>query len=293
MEMTIRDHGDGSVMSNGLHLLETANIDFVEVSKRFAEALASAQTSRQMPGGLVVIFDGTLGSPATPFFGVMKAELHEGFIKTSNLQARFVSDLFLSPKTKLYKIGLFVSDGNTPRPALPEGWSAIVYDSAMTASNRDNAATYFYSAFLGLDIPENAAHQVKKFFEHTRAFIRGSSLPDEQKVDLYNGLYSYLKLDRGGTIQTSIFAETFMDDEVSEEYLAYMRREKFPTTAVAKDISEVAGSLKLRKLKFPRSITLSGPPDAVQELVTVESVEGEAGASWTQITIRGRIEAQE
>jgi hypothetical protein len=246
-----------------------------------------------MPGGLVVIFDGTLGSPATQFFGVMKAELHEGFIKTTDLQAQFVSDLFLSPKTKLYKIGIFVSDGTVPRPTLPDGWSAIVYDSAMTASQRDNAATYFYGAFLGLDIPENAAHQVRKFFEHTRAFIKGSNVPEERKVDLYNGLYSYLKLDRGNTIQTSVFAETFMDDEVSEHYLTYMRREHFPTAAIAKDISEVAGSLKLRKLKFPRSITLSGPPDAVRDLVTVETVDGDAGAAWTQITIRGQIEAQE
>jgi hypothetical protein len=293
MEMTIRAYGDGSVISNGLQLLEAPNEEFIAVSKLFADALAGAQTSRQMPGGLVVIFDGTLGNPATHFFGVMKAELHEGFIKTTDLQAQFVSDLFLSPKTKLYKIGIFVSDGIVPRPALPDGWSATVYDSAMTASQRDNAATYFYSAFLGLDIPENAAHQVRKFFEHTRAFIKSSNLPEEQKVDLYNGLYSYLKLDRGNTIQTSVFAESFMDDEISENYLAYMRHEHFPTTAVSKDISEVAGSLKLRKLKFPGSITLSGPPDAVRDLVTVETVNGDAGMPWTQITIRGQIEAQE
>lgn len=293
MEMTIRAFGQGSVIANGIELLATSNEEFIDVSQRFAEALAGAQTSRSMPGGLVVIFDGTLGSPATQFFGVMKAELHEGFIKTSDLQANFVSDLFLSPKTKLYKIGIFTSDGNMPRPSLPDGWSATVYDSAMTAANRDNAATYFYSAFLGLDIPENAAHQVRSFFEKTRAFIKNSSLQDEQKVDLYNGLYTYLKLDRGATIQTSAFAENYMDDDLSESYLAHMRNERFPVGAIAKDISEVAASLKLRKLRFPRSITLSGPPEAVRDLVTVESVQGDAEEAWTRITIRGRLENQE
>lgn len=293
MEMMIRAYGDGSVISNGLRLIEAADQDYITISGLFADALAGAQTSRQMPGGLVVIFDGTIGSPATSFFGVMKAELHEGFIKTDDLQARFVSDLFLSPKTKLYKIGLFVSDGLRPRPELPDGWSAIVYDSAMSAAQRDNAATYFYSSFLGLDIPENAAQQVRKFFEHTRAFIRNSDLTDEEKVDLFNGLYTYLKLDRGNTIQTSRFAETFMNEDLSEKYLQHMRRERFPTTALAKDLSEVSGSLKLRKLKFPRSITLSGPSDAVRELVTVATVDGDSGTLWTQITIRGQIEAQE
>ncbi|MEK1903835.1 MAG: hypothetical protein AAAB19_30120, partial [Rhizobium sp.] len=71
MEMTIRAHGNGSVISNGLQLLQASDEEFIEVSKLFADALAGAQTSRQMPGGLVVIFDGTLGSPATQFFGVM------------------------------------------------------------------------------------------------------------------------------------------------------------------------------------------------------------------------------
>ncbi|WP_440657672.1 nucleoid-associated protein [Ensifer adhaerens] len=293
MEMSIRAHADGSVISNGLRILAASDADFVQLSGLFADGLAGAQTSRQIPGGLIVIFDGTVGNPATQFFGVMKAELHEGFIKTRDLQAQYVSDLFLSPKTKLYKIGLFISDGAAPRPALPEGWSAIVYDSTMTASQRDNAATYFYSAFLGLDIPENAAQQVRKFFDQTKAFIKSTNLPEERKVDLYNGLYSYLKLDRGNTIQTSRFAETFMDEDLADSYLLHMRRERFPTAAVAKDLSEVAGSLKLRRLKFPRSITLSGPPDAVRDLVSVETIDGDAGDSWTQITIRGRIEAQE
>ncbi|ENN89816.1 hypothetical protein RHSP_80971 [Rhizobium freirei PRF 81] len=293
MEMSVRVHGQGSVLANGVDALATNSDRFAQHSRLFADALASAQTSRQMPGGLVVVFDGTVGNPAAPFFAVMKAELHEGFVKTNDLQAQFVSDLFLSPKTKLYKIGIFISDGAHPRPALPEGWSAIVYDSAMTASQRDNAATYFYSGFLGLDIPVNAAQQVRKFFEETKAFIRAAELAEERRVDLYNGLYVYLKLDQGNIIQTSRFAETYMDEDLAEDYLTHMRRVRFPVAAVAKDLSEVAGSLRLRKFKFARSITLSGPPDAVRDLVTVQAIEGEHGATWTQVTIRGRIEAQE
>jgi hypothetical protein len=86
-------------------------------------------------------------------------------VKTRDLQATFVNDLFLSPKTKLYKIGLFISEGSNPRPTLPQGWSAIVYDSAMTAAQRENAALYFHGRFLGLELPENSAQLVRKFFE--------------------------------------------------------------------------------------------------------------------------------
>jgi len=293
MEMAIREFGAGSVIEHGAELVGKTDAQFIDHSQVFADALANAQGSRQIPGGLMVVFDGTLGYPATPFFGLMKAELHEGFIKTADLQARFVDDLFLSPKTKLYKIGLFISGGAKQRPELPDGWRAIVYDSAMTSMQRDAAATYFYSTFLGLDVPEDAAQQVRTFFEETKAFIKASPLPEEQKVDLFNGLYSYLKYDKGNTIQTSRFAGTYMDGPVADEYLNHMRQRKFPTAAIAKDLSEVGGVLRWRKLKFPRAITLSGPPDAVQDLVTVDSVRGKDGQRWTRVTIRGELQGQE
>ena len=293
MEMSVREHGPGSILAHGTALVDTPTRNFVQASRIFVDALANAQASRQIPGGLMVVFDGMLGYPATPFFGLMKAELHEGFIKTNNLQAQFVSDLFLSPKTKLYKIGLFVSDGANPRPDLPEGWRPIVYDSAMTAAQRDNAATYFYSTFLGLDIPQNAAQQVKKFFENTKNFIKTSNLSESDKVDLFNGLYSYLKLDRGSTIQASRFAQTYMEQNLADDYIQHMRQSGFPAGAVAKDLTEIAGMLRFRKLRFPRAITLSGPPDAVRDLVSVDTVAGEGGATWTQITIRAVLQSQE
>lgn len=81
MEMAVREHGQGSVIATGADLVPTRNRDFVAHSPAFADALASAQGSRQIPGGLMVVFDGTIGNLPTPFFGLMKAELHEGIIR--------------------------------------------------------------------------------------------------------------------------------------------------------------------------------------------------------------------
>lgn len=293
MEMCIRDFTPGSAVYRGSAFNGLTNAQFVSDSKQFANALATAQSSRTIPGGLAVVFDGTVGNPATPFFAIMKAELHEGFLKTSDLKAQFVSDLFLSPKTKLYKIGMFISDGISPRPTLPGGWMPLVYDSAMSTSNRDAAATYFYSVFLGLDVPDNAAHQVRNFFDKTKTFISTSSLDSEQKIDLFNSLYSYLKVDQGNTIQVSEFADRFMPDSMADQYKHHMQQQNFPATAIRKDLTEVKGSLRLRRFKFARSITLSGPPEAMSDLVTVSPVVSDGGTRWTQITIRGQIEAQE
>jgi hypothetical protein len=293
IEMAIVDHGLGSLVAHGAALVAAGTPGFIRESQSIAKRLAGAQQSRSIPGGLIVVFDGTVGNPATPFFGVMKAELHEGFLKGANLQATFVENLFLSPKTKLYKIGLFVSDGARPRPILPEGWVATVYDSHMTATQRDSVATYFHRTFLGLELPVNSAQKVKQFYQQTKDFIRAAPLTPEQKTDLYNGLYTYLKVNREPTIQVSRFAETYMDDDLADDYGAYMQRNKFPAGAVSKDLSEVQGVLRQRRFRFPRSITLSGPSEAINDLVRVDTVAGDSGDEWTQITIRGQLESQD
>ncbi len=163
----------------------------------------------------------------------------------------------------------------------------------MTSTQRDSAATYFHSTFLGLNLPENAAQQIKQFYQKIKAFIRSADLSEEYKTDLLNGLYTYLKVDQGNTVQVGRFADNYMQEELADDYRAHMRRERFPATAIPKDISEIQGSLRQRKFRFPRQITLSGPPDAVRDLVTVKAVEGAGGAQWTEVTIRGQIESQD
>ena len=292
MEMSIRDFGPGHAVTLGADIIGTADPDFIARSRAFADGLATAQASRRIPGGLVVVFDGTVGQPATPFFAIMKAELHDGFMKTGNLQATFVNSLFLSPGTKLYKIGIFISDGAQPRPALPAGWRPIVYDSQMTASRREAAATYFHSTFLGLDIPDDNAQRVRQFFERSKEFIRTAPVDQETKVDLYNGLYTYLKVDQSPTIQVQQFAATYLPDGLGQNYLDFMQQAHFPLGAIAKDLSEVAGSLRLRRLRFANRLTLSGPPEAFDQ-VEFETVPRDGGPPWTRITIRGPMESQD
>lgn len=291
MEMTIARHEDGSVAANGHEMVGQDTAGFVQTSRLIADRLAEAQVSRQIPGGLVVVFDGTVGDPAVRFFGVMKAELHEGFLRGANLQATFVDSLFLTPKTKLYKIGMFVAN-EAGVPAMPDGWSATVYDSQLTSSQRDGAATYFHSVFLGLDIPENNAHRVKQFWEKTRDFINSAPVDQERRFDLFNSLTSYLKTDRSPTIQVGQFAEQYLGDDLGEDYREHMRRERFPTRAITKDLTEVAGSLRTRKFRFPNSVQLTGPAEAIRDMVSVQEVEGEGGQTWTQITVRGKIQSQ-
>lgn len=292
MHMDIAAHGAESVAALGAAITSADDQVFVADSRQFANLLAGAQTSRQYPGGLVVVFDGTVGHPATRFFGVMKAEMHEAFLKSANLQATFVDSVFLSPKTKLYKIGLFIAGAHPAQP-LPGGWTAMVYDSQLTAAERDGAALYFHERFLGLTFPQNSAHQTKQFYDKTREFIAGSPIQEEEKVGLYNSLYTYLRLDRSPTLQVGLFAETYMEENLADQYRQHMQRERFPDAAVPKDISEIAGRMRIRKLRFRDQITLSGPAQAISEFVDIDTVDAPGGGVWTRITVHGRLEGQQ
>ncbi|MCE2563802.1 nucleoid-associated protein [Komagataeibacter sp. FNDCF1] len=292
MQMAIESYGTESIAALGAELVNSNDKEFVDRSKAFADLLAGAQTSRAYPGGLVIVFTGTVGYPAKSFFAVMKAELHEAFIKSPDLKATFVDSVFLGPKTKLYKIGLFIAADQPPAP-LPLGWTATVYDSQLTATQRDGAALYFHERFLGLRIPDNSAQQTKNFYQNTRDFIAIAPVDEEKRVGLYDSLHTYLKLDRSPTIQVGTFAEIFMDEDLGDKYRRHMRRKNFPDHAIQKDLTEIAGRLRTRKFRFGGRITLAGPADAIANLVSVEAITDEKGNHQTRLTIQGEIESQE
>jgi len=303
MDMTIARHdGNSSVAIAEALLTATNDRAFVQTSRRAADKLTEAQQSRGIPGGILAVFAGHAGNPIRPVIGYIKAELHSGFRRGTNLTVEYISTLFMTPQTKLYKIGLFAHDGRAGN-ALPEGWSASVYDSQMSPGNRDGAARYFFESFLGLELPQTGARMTRKFWESTSDYIRSAPVSDEDRGNLLTGLYSYLRVDQSASVEVAAFSNTYLTPTLRDQYRIYMQREGFPTTAIAKDLSELSGKLRQRRIKFSRDVQLIGPPEAFRDLVTIETIPsadhlaGADGAAerptWTRITIRDRIRDQE
>lgn len=275
---------------------------FVTESRTIPDALADAQNTRNIPGGIVVVFSGTAGVPARRLIGIIKAEVHSGFMRErvgNRLSLKFLDQLLLTPQTKLYKIGMFI-EANPRAIGDQEKWSAYIYDDGMTPKERYAAALYFYESFLGLSYPDSSARQTKVFHDLTKHFLKEMDLPEEDKVDLHNALVTYLKTDQRPTVSVTAFADAYFGDaEVRDAYRAYMRDKGFPTTAVRKDTSTVMGALRLRKIVFSRNVRIVAPPDVFEELVTMRVVPGEASTPggerprWTQVTIKDRIVSQE
>lgn len=139
VEMTVSDSAAPSAWNLGKRMIESAGNDaqFVQVSQEITAKLAAAQTNRGVPGGIVVVIDGTSGHPARSFMCVIKAEPHGGFTKREKgdqLLLEYLKDLFLTPQSKLYKIGAFVrQDPTAATVGQPNnGWRAFLFDDLIT-----------------------------------------------------------------------------------------------------------------------------------------------------------------
>jgi len=307
IEMTIENSSDESLWHLASQIVETTGDDaaFINLSQLVTAELAKSQKSRGIPGGILVVIEGTCGHPARKLMCVIKAEPHAGFIKRQEqgqLFLEYLKDLILTPQSKLYKIGAFIQ-ADLAAVATPEQpsaqWKGYLFDDLATKGNREGAAQYFYETFLGLGFPTNSASLTKEFHKLTKDFIKGANIDEEKRSDLLNALTTYLKVDTNTTVQVGAFSDSFIsDDNLKDAYKEYMVQNEFTLNAVHKDLTEVASELKQRKIVFGHNIKLIAPPKEFADYVSMTVIDGtptetNPATKWTQIIIRDRIMDQE
>ena len=300
IEMRIVKTADESVVGTARRLVLAGNADFPDISSHVADALADAQKSRGIPGGMLLVFDGKVGADGKPFLGVIKAELQSGFQRrfaAAKVVTEFLENIFLTPATRLYKLALFISEDVAVSATTK--WRSFVFDSNITAARRENAAVYFYDGFLGCAFPENGKYETAKFFDLTREFVRTSVNDRDLRRDLGDALFAFVKVDQASTFTSQQFGETYLPPELRDPFKKFLEAKKFPTNrAVVRDISDMGSRLRRRKYKFGPDIELSASPDAIRNgTVTIEDVpaedvaEGETGI-WTKIMVRRQVTEQ-
>lgn len=303
LEMTITNSGNQSMCAIAKSLIDYDDTLFIQDTRQVALNLAQAQKSRGLPGGILVVFSGTAGHPSKRILGVIKAETHSGFTRQTDpngsISLQFLTNLLLTPQTKLYKIGIFVESDPPTADPLPKGWRSFIYDDQISVSNKLSAAQYFYDSFLGCSFPETSAKLTREFHDHTKGFIRNLDVSEEAKTDLYNALITYLKVDQSPTVQTSVFAQSFIQDaEIRDAYAEFMNTKEFPTIAIHKDLADVASVLRYRKVSFSNEIKLTAPAERFENMIQMQSFEGDPDEhgqipTWTRIIIKDRIRGQE
>jgi hypothetical protein len=292
LEMQIAKFGAGSFLDHSEALVGSNDSVFFEGSKAVTKLLAEAQTSQRWPGGMVIVFDGTVGAQSKPFIGVIKAETQAGFRRSKDGDKtiiEFLQNIFLTPATRLYKIGVVIFE-DTSKPK-PDGRKAYVFDSNISKSDREAAATYFYDSFLGCAFPSNGAYETNKFFDLTKDFIKNSGLPSEKRQDLMSSLYVFVRDEQDATFTTDQFGCRYLPLEMQDGYAGFLAAKKFTASAVVRDISLMGNKLRRRKLRYGEDIELSASPDALKNKIQFQLIPDDQGNenSWTQITIRERL----
>lgn len=290
LHMRITKYNDQSYLTLAESIVGSTDKEFLSKSEDIALRLADAQIARRIPGGMLLVFDGWVGASDVPFFGVIKAETQAGFRRSRNGEEtviEFLKNIFLTPATRLYKIGLMLfSDRTQP---IPEGRLAFVFDSNISLSNREAAAAYFYEAFLGCALPEDGPYETAKFFDLTKEFINKTNLPPDQKRNTIDSLYVFVRDEKDVTFTVDQYCSRFIPAELRDNYTTFMRLRKFTANAVVRDVSRMGRRLHRRKLKFGSEIELLASPEALRNKIVIGTIKSDLDdplSQWTQVIIK-------
>ncbi|EOZ6583456.1 nucleoid-associated protein [Klebsiella michiganensis] len=297
IEMSIGGVGDDCFLNLSASTFSNDTDHFIKVTERLASKLSEAQYNSSAPGGILAVLSGRVGNDSLPFLAVIKAETQNGFRTVENddqVTMEFIAELLLTPAQRFYKIGFIVqtialppdNDGNYNSSS----YRAFLFDHLMTSTETKNAAGYFYSRFLDMDISKSSKKLTQDFFESTRDFINTAQIEESSKLALHEALRSEMR-SRKTTLSTADFAETNLPEEMQSEYLEFMKNKSFPAAAVTKDNGYIESKLKIRsKLVFSNDVWVSVPPDQLKNLV--EIIPSDDNESTT-LKIKGRLKSQQ
>ena len=296
IEVEVDDDSEASTFQSCVKLMDQGDADFVDYSFNLAQRLATAQASKSVPGGLVVVFDGTVGSPTKRFISILKAEKQAGFVRhagQNGMALEYLKEIFLTEDTKLYKIGFIHEDEEDTDGGFRETsqFTVMIYDHLITRGNREAAAQYFYKVFLGCKFAKSSKSQTRKYYLETQKFVNDSALSQEDKLDLIQALYSYVKVNNEQIIDPAKFAVDHMPVDVQDAYSKHLRKVGLPPHAINKDLSALQTELKRRQIVMEGQVRLSAPAEAFQEK-SVEVWTPEDEPDVTMIKVRGKITGQ-
>lgn len=279
----------------------TNDDEFIAISFDIANKLADAQAHRNIPGGIVVFFDGLYGAMPKKFVGIMKAEIHSAYEKTQDVLTqkiglKYVEEALLTPATKLYKTAAFFNNGKEfENNDLNSCWDVMISDSQISQTEGKAAALYFFSTFLGCGYPNTSARTTKQFYDVTCVFINDMDISEEKRSDIHTALIVYLKEEQTGVVNPTEFASRHFDVEICDSYSVFLEDNSLPASSFIKDNKYISNRLRTRKLSFSQNVKIIAPAANFRDLIEMEAItkyDGKA-VDWTKIIIKDRIVSQE
>ena len=292
VDVTVEDATPGSPFDLTTAMLNLPNDSFIANSKRLASSLSSAQTAGPIKSGSAVFVQGTClaDGTASRFIAIIKADSDQALYKNvdgEEISLTYVNEMILGESQRLIKIAFFIEDSNSPGDhRSPDDFSVKVFDHLMQTSGNGEAAAYFYQTFLKCGLADNSSRQTKEFYNAARSFIDQMPVSQADRVDFQGDLISYLR-QNNEILEPRTFARMVLPEDQRGAFLGVCRDSGI-TEAITKDLTLLKGKLRRRSVKFSSNVTLYAPPDVFKESV---EITGESDDGWTEVRIRGSIEA--
>ena len=304
VSMSIDDDKKDSCFSYINSILQNSSKHFIPKSQDIANKLSHIQNAnKNYPSGLLVVIQATVTKSNLNCIIIIKAEEQSAFqkvvdAKTQSILLNLINDLFLSPQSKLYKVGCFIEKNTDNIQSTlnirKTDYEAILFDANFSGVSQSNAAKYFYHSFLGLSIPESDKIITKRFYETTSDFINRLDLPTEDKISLQNALYTELKTNRAALISPAEFAENYFSKEVQDYYMEELTTNRIPNRGFTKDISQIESVLKLRRFNFSTGVKITAPSDSdlVKVIINKNDIKNINREEFTILQIKGTLSNQ-
>lgn len=295
-ESSLRQGSSFDIITNMLNYDDRA---FIKASKGLAGSLSNAQTAGSIKDGSAIFIKGNALNNAIPsrFIVIIKADPDKGLSQThsnNTITLEYVSNILLGESSRLIKVAIFIENNLVVQPLSngqirdSEDFSIKVFDHLMQNSTNGNAALYFHGTFLGCSIAENAAIQTKRFFDITRDFINEMDIEQNQKVEYYYDLISYIR-SNDTVINPTDFARAVMPENQQDEFIRTCEALDLGDS-FSKNNDMIKNKLRRQSLKFSSDVTIIASPDTLSNSVQILKTEIIDGEEWTPLKIKGETE---
>ena len=293
VEVDVVEFGPLSTFRAMVEALDADATEFVETSSELASRLIGVQGSPSVKDGIMVLIQGTLDEDSLRFIIVMKAESDAGFSRQQSPEGivlRFIEQLVLTAKQRLYKVGCFIESKtrNTTGDPAPPDFQAVVFDHLIRKDGEGKPAGYFYHGFLGCDLKKTAKQETTTYFDSACKSIDSLPATAEKKFEYRSALNAYMSSPQP-VVSVKKFMDDYIDPDHQDAFSKSMKDAGVPSTNIAKDISGIKSRLVKRRLRFDTGVTVSGTDDAMRKNVHILP---SADKRSVTLTIEGSIKDQ-
>lgn len=255
--------------------------NFVPDSHLMARHLFECQNLSNSPGLLVVAAGRIEAQPSLALLklereqGVRVEEEHIGGQMTFNIE--HVRNLMLTDTTKVFKVGLFVLEGEDVG-----NLEGIVSDKQRGYQPRTEIADFFLAKFLGCQLAEQAEVTTKRFFIAAQEFINDIPSPERR------ARYQLALLAELGSNRTTVRVASFASNHLAEnDRAAFVQRmdENAIPRVLDKDTSRIQSQLQKIQMDFESGILVISPQGAFDDHIAIEELED----GDTRVSIRDRL----